>query len=146
MLKLSSVILTIVLFLSACSSSKTPTVAADPLTDFEWRLTELMGKAIPAAADPMNNITLKFTKADNRVSGFSGCNTYSGGYTSTDPLRISFAQLISTMKACPTGMELESEYLKMLTGVDNYSLNGNVLSLNRARMAPLARFESVRAK
>ena len=135
-----------VFILSACSSSKTPTVTPDTLTDYEWRLTELMGKAVPAAADPMNNITLKFSKADNRVSGFSGCNSYNGGFTSPAPLRISFAQMISTMKACPTNMDLESEYLKMLSGVDNYTISGNVLSLNKARMAPLARFESVKAK
>jgi heat shock protein HslJ len=144
--KTYSVLLVFILFLSACSSSKTPTVTPETIADYDWRLTELMGKAIPAAADPMNNITLKFNKADNRVSGFSGCNTYSGGYTSNDPLRISFAQMISTMKACPTNMELESEYLQMLAGVDNYTVNGNVLSLNKARMAPLAKFEAVRVK
>lgn len=146
MTKLSSALFVFIIFLSACSSSKKPTVTPDTLADYEWRLTELMGKAVPAAADPMNNITLKFNKAENRVSGFSGCNTYSGGYTSTEPLRIKFAQMISTMKACPAGMEIESEYLQMLTGVDNYTLNGNVLSLNKARMAPLAKFETVRAK
>jgi heat shock protein HslJ len=141
-----SVLFAFILFLSACSSSKTPTVTPDPLTDYEWRLTELMGKAIPAATEPINNISLKFNKSDNRVSGFSGCNSYSGGFTSSAPLRISFTQMISTMKACPTNMELESEFLKMLSEVDNYTINGNVLSLNKARMAPLARFESVRAK
>lgn len=146
MTKLYSVLFFFVVFFSACSTSKTPTVAADPLTDYEWRLTELMGKTIPAAAEPMNNITLKLNKADSRVSGFSGCNTYSGGFSSSAPLRISFAQMISTMKACPVNMDLESEYLKMLSDVDNYTINGNVLSLNKARMAPLARFESVRAK
>ena len=147
MTKLYSVLFVFVLFFSACSASKAPTLVADPLTDNEWRLVELMGKPIPAAAEPMNNITLKFIKADSRVSGFSGCNTYSGGFTSSGPLRISFTQMISTMKACPVNMELESEYLKMLAGVDNYTINGNSLSLNKARMAPLARFESVaRAK
>jgi heat shock protein HslJ len=126
--------------------TKTTAMAGEPLFDNQWKLIELMGKAIPSAAEPMNNITLKFSRADNRISGFSGCNTYTGGFTSTAPLRISFAQMVSTMKACPTGMELESEYLKMLAGVDNYTINGNVLSLNKARMAPLARFESVKAK
>ncbi|MGL6268985.1 MAG: META domain-containing protein, partial [Chitinophagaceae bacterium] len=128
------------------STTKKSTMAADPLTENEWRLTELMGKAIPSATEPMNNITLKFNKAENRVNGFSGCNLYNGGFTIPAPLRISFTQMISTMKACPTNMELESEYLKMLSEVDNYTLNGNVLSLNKARMAPMAKFESVRVK
>ena len=34
----------------------------------------------------------------------------------------------------------EREFLDMLARVDNYSLGDGTLSLNRARMAPLARF------
>lgn len=143
MKKMFSVFLIFGIILSSCSSSKKTTVIADPLTDNEWRLTELMGKTIPAVAESMNNITLKFAKEEKRVSGFSGCNNYNGSYSVPSELRISFAQMISTMKACPSNMDLEAEYLKMLAGVDNYTINGNVLSLNKARMAPLARFEAV---
>jgi heat shock protein HslJ len=146
MKKMLSVSLILGIILSGCTSSKKTTVPPDPLTDHEWRLTELMGKPVPAVAEPMNNITLKFTKEDNRVSGFSGCNTYSGSYSRPADLRISFAQMISTMKACPTNMDVEAEYLKAISGADNYTINGNVLSLNKARMAPLARFEAVKKK
>jgi hypothetical protein len=43
------------------------------------------------------------------------------------------------------GMERETEFLKVFEMADNYSLSGTTLSLNKARMAPLARFEAVSA-
>jgi len=48
------------------------------------------------------------------------------------------------MMAC-LNMEIEDELKRALEMADNYSLSsdGKFLSLNRARMAPLARFEVV---
>ena len=48
------------------------------------------------------------------------------------------------MMAC-LNMEIENELKRALEMADNYSLtaDGKYLSLNRARMAPLARFEVV---
>ena len=42
-------------------------------------------------------------------------------------------------------MSIETGISKVLETVDNYSLNkeGNILSLNKARMAPLAKFQAV---
>jgi heat shock protein HslJ len=40
-------------------------------------------------------------------------------------------------------MELETQFLKVLEMADNYTIAGDNLVLNRARMAPLARFKSV---
>lgn len=46
------------------------------------------------------------------------------------------------MMACP-GVEGEERFLDVLTRADSYSLRGDTLVLNRARMAPLARFVAV---
>jgi len=124
--------------------TKTSALTGDPLFDNQWKLIELMGKPIPSAVAPLQDITLKFTKDGNRVSGYSGCNNYNGGFSIPAPSRLSFAQMISTMKACMNNMEVEAEYLKMLQSVDNYAINGNILSLHKARMAPLAKFEAVK--
>jgi hypothetical protein len=40
-------------------------------------------------------------------------------------------------------MDVEEAFHEVLRAVDNYSLDGKRLTLNRARMAPLARFEAV---
>jgi heat shock protein HslJ len=146
MRKFFPILAVMVLVISGCSSSKKTQAPANPLLDNEWMLTELMGKPIQKADAAQLKITMKFTKDGNRVSGFSGCNTYSGTYTSETELRVSFSQMISTMMACPMNMDIEAEYLKMLSQVDNYTIGDNKLSLNKARMAPLARFEKVKAK
>jgi len=144
MLRLLSVLLVGSLFFSACGTSKESTVTKFSLADTKWRLIELMGGPIPATMTSVNEVTLQFAKDDNRVSGFSGCNTYGGGYTTSETSGISFSQMLSTMKACPSNMDLESAYLKMLQEVDNYAIKGNVLSLNKAKMAPMARFEAMK--
>jgi hypothetical protein len=52
--------------------------------------------------------------------------------------------MASSMMAC-LNMEVEEALKKALEMADNYSVSadGKYLSLNRARMAPLARFEAV---
>jgi len=46
--------------------------------------------------------------------------------------------LAATMMACPD-METPRQFTDALQQVDNYSIAGGELSLNRARMAPLLR-------
>lgn len=46
------------------------------------------------------------------------------------------------MMACPN-MNIEQELFRILEMVDNYSFNGTTLQLNKARMAPLAKFELI---
>ena len=48
----------------------------------------------------------------------------------------------STMMACPDN--IEDEFKKILYTTDNLSTDGQTLSLNKARMAPLARFVLVK--
>ena len=144
MLKLFSILLITGLFISGCGSSKKTTVTNVSLTDNEWRLTEFMGRPIPASMTATKDLTLLFSKEGNRVSGYSGCNTFAGSYTTPDPTKISFSQMLSTMKACPSNMELETAYLKMLQDIDNYAINGNILSLNKSKIGTMAKLEAVK--
>jgi len=48
---------------------------------------------------------------------------------------------MSTKMACEN-MEVENDLTKALMAADNYSMDGDNLSLNKARMAPLARFKA----
>lgn len=44
--------------------------------------------------------------------------------------------------ACPD-INTETALLEVLSSADNYTINGQQLSLNKARMAPLAKFEAI---
>lgn len=109
------------------------------IADSEWRLVELRGEPV----DEMETHPYFILEAsEGRVAGFAGCNRFSGTYTLDETnARISFGQLAMTRMFCADGMEIEQALSEVLEQVDNYSLVGDSLTLNRARMAPLARFE-----
>lgn len=141
------------LFLFGCSQSKKSTGTANAvtapadvnsaLTETYWKLTELMGTPIPANDKDKKEKHLILKKENNIVFGHAGCNSFRGTYTLQEgTFRISFSKMAVTMMACPN-MENETVFLEVLGKADNYAIKGNVLSLNKARMAPLAKFEAV---
>lgn len=120
-------------------------MAKTELQETYWKLTELMGKPVVMNENNKKEIHIILKKAGNGVTGFSGCNSIMGKYELKEGSRITFSAMASTMMACPD-LTTESEFNKMLGTVDNYSLNGNTMTLNKARMAPMARFEAVVTK
>lgn len=114
------------------------------LTETRWNLVELNGRPVPALESAPHLII----KAEgSRVTGYSGCNGFSGSYTLDETaLRIRFGQLVMTQRACAAGMDVERDFAAALERADSYALTGDRLTLNRARMAPLARFEAVRQR
>ncbi len=112
------------------------------LTGRYWKLVELRGKKIEKAGNSPKEAFL-FINADGKsVYGNAGCNSVHGGIEIGEMTRIKFSKMATTMMACPD-MEVEREFLQMLESVDNYNLIGDTLVLNKARMAPFARFENV---
>ena len=106
-----------------------------------WKLVELNGRPVPPL-DREPHLILE--AASGRVNGFGGCNAFGGSYQLDEPRsRIRFDQIVATMMACAPGMDVENAFHEVLRTADNYSLDGDRLTLNRARMAPLARFEAV---
>jgi len=62
-----------------------------------------------------------------------------GSFELTEVGRISVDKVATTLMACPNS-ETEQKLIRVLETMDNYSLGENSLSLNKARMAPLAKF------
>ena len=113
------------------------------ITNKHWKLVELNGNPVnfPESA----NAAFILMNPNGTVSGNLGCNSFSGSYTLQEGNRITFSQLANTQKMCfdTNLMSIEAEMARVLQSADNYNLNENQLVLNRARMAPLARFEIV---
>lgn len=112
------------------------------LTEKYWRLTELNGQPIKTDAGNSKEPHIIFKEEEQRVTGSSGCNSFHGSYELKEGDRITLSKMASTRMACPD-MEIENQFLKVLETADNYNLSEKTLVLNRARMAPLARFELV---
>ncbi|MBA4303983.1 MAG: hypothetical protein C0424_07145 [Sphingobacteriaceae bacterium] len=108
------------------------------LTGRYWRLISLRGAHLPANKSG-KEAHLRFTEA-GEVSGNAGCNSLMGSYERSADNRLRFGALATTEMYCNAGMEAESEFLKVLSATDNFSLapTGDTLYLQKARIAPLA--------
>ncbi len=113
------------------------------LTDTKWKLVEFRGKPVEYKNPDNKGIYIQLSSEDNKAFGFSGCNTFRGGYELKEGNRISFSKMASTLMACPD-MELEREFMKVIETADNYNFDGKTFVLNKAKMAPLARFEAMK--
>ena len=137
--------------LLSCGSTKKntpvnlPTDMNTSLTETYWRLTELMGQPIVYSDGAKKEMHLILKKEGNSVTGNGGCNSFTGSYSLQDGYGIIFSQLAATRMAC-INMDKEKEFMDMLPTVDNYVIKGNILSLIKASMAPLAKFEAVYMK
>lgn len=131
----------IVVCIVSCKNNMTvqPTPNSKDITGKVWKLTELNGQPI-RLKDPKHNPYFKLNMEGMRYEGNGGCNGVGGTFEiKPDIMRIKFNQGMSTMIACED-LETEQVFTKALLAADNYSVNGNTLTLNKARMAPLAKF------
>ena len=116
---------------------------ADPgLTGKYWKLVELAGNPVTIGENMPKEAHIIFN-ADNRTNGNAGCNIFSGSYQLGGADRIAFSQVVSTRMMCINGMDVEDGFLQVLNTADSFIIRNDTLTLNRARMAPLARFVAV---
>lgn len=111
-----------------------------------WKLITLEGQPVTMAENQEREVFFTMKTADNKVTGFAGCNNFFGTYTLDKGWRVRFSQMGSTMMACPDLKWSESEFLKVFELTDNYTLRNDTLSLNVGRRAPLAVFAAVYMK
>jgi copper homeostasis protein (lipoprotein) len=110
------------------------------LENKKWFLTELVGKEITTEQGEKEAF-LYFDRELGRISGNNSCNVINGTYTLGEGNRITFGRMASTLMACPN-MQTADQFNEVLERADNYTIADGILSLNKARMAPLARFRS----
>lgn len=75
------------------------------------------------------NLTISFNDSTKTVSGFAGCNRFSGTYILTEN-NLSFGPIVSTKMACIDSVnEIETMMLKALSKTNNYSLNKQKITI-----------------
>ncbi len=114
----------------------------NPIVEKYWKLVELNGRAItpPAEGQPEPHLILK--AFNNWVSGNAGCNGFGGTYEELPGNRIKFSKIFKTLMACPN-LKNEDELFMVLEKADNFSYSDDTMTLNKAKMAPLAKFVAV---
>ncbi|MGI9291481.1 MAG: META domain-containing protein [Gammaproteobacteria bacterium] len=129
----SILISTVIGLISACSTTPDKPIEeldasamANELEDTSWEVLTIYGNKADAAV-----ATLQFS-ADNRVSGATGCNNFSGQAT-LDDSSLDFGLLATTRKMCTPALNgQERVYLEALDIITAWQLNGNTLELTDA--------------
>jgi heat shock protein HslJ len=120
-------------FLSGCCRVPTPAVGGSPPAPLEgatWRLQELPGAPSAALAKLDRPVTVRFESG--RLSGFAGCNNFSGSYA-LDGDRLQIGPVASTQMACPEpGSSIETAVHKALSGTLRYAVVGDDLKATTA--------------
>ena len=113
------------------SDAATPPASASPtgLTETRWNLIELSG-APATRRGTERDPWIRFTAADGRAGGSTGCNSMGGPYT-LDGDRLAFGPMISTKMACIENnlMAQEARFLAVLDSVERYTVSADTLAL-----------------
>jgi heat shock protein HslJ len=102
------------------AASQPPLTPGAALGGTAWNLVEMGGTADLGHIVP----TIAFG-AGGRVSGFAGCNTFSGTYD-TDGPTLTVSRLATTKIGCPRpASAVEADYLAALDGVTTWAIDGD---------------------
>lgn len=106
-------------------ASASPSASSATLHGTAWNLAEMGGTADFARIIP----TIEFG-ADGTVSGFAGCNTFNGTFT-TEGQTLTMSPLAATKIGCQRpASAVEAEYLNALSGVTSWEIDaGGQLAL-----------------
>jgi copper homeostasis protein (lipoprotein) len=106
----------------------------------EWKLESLYGISIDSEIE----ISLINDSENRRISGFAGCNNFTGSYELMGNNKVKLLPVAATKKACMDEKvsNLEMEFLQMLQKVNQYALNGNQLILQGEAGEELAHFSA----
>jgi heat shock protein HslJ len=92
-----------------------------------WKLVSIAGEPY-VHASPNREPRIQFRHGEDRLTGFTGCNDFTGSY-SVDGDRLQLGEIAVTQKACLEGMAIERRYLLALRTVDAYRISGDSLEL-----------------
>jgi len=107
-----------------------------------WRLMSyLRSDNILISVQNNTHISAIFGK-DGRMTGSSGCNSYSGTFNKTGT-SLSFGPVSITHLACtePGEMEIENSFLNHINNIRTVTGEERILSMNDANSTPLLVFE-----
>jgi copper homeostasis protein (lipoprotein) len=123
----------------ACESAASAT-----LENTHWTLVRALGEPVDTPAD-RTEPHMSFDPIGTRVSGFSGCNRFNGGYE-RDGDHLTFKNVAMTMMACADSRNPEARFVQVMNGTTHWKIAGNELELLdpagkslatfRARVAP----------
>ena len=116
----------VLVFTRAATSAAGQVAVALPGSSWNLSAYTLGTQRVTVGAKPP---TMTFDSA-GRVSGFSGCNRFTGGFSSASAGALKFTPLASTRMMCMGASNtLETAFLKILQGATRYSRDATTLKI-----------------
>ena len=114
--------------LSSVATTSGPAQAADvSLVNTHWQLRVAKGEEI-MVQEGTKAPFLQLAGDQDRVSGYGGCNNFTGSYTWKDD-SLEFSQIAATMRMCEAGSEQELLFFSILSETRSYALAEEELQL-----------------
>jgi len=109
-----------------------------------WLMLDLNGEIVQLPAGERQPSIL-FLRQDRRVTGYSGCNGFTGGYDQRGDA-LTFGLLAMTRRYCAGAAgEVERKFVEMLSKVRSWQIEGGMLLFSEGNKV-LARFRQERQK
>ena len=127
--KLLMLVCSVMLVFGACSSTKDKATDNAKIFNIEWKMQSVKAKdnnslVIP---QPEKMPTMTIATDGTSVSGYAGCNRYSGPVT-IKGAKVTFGALAATKMFCMDSMDVESALFNAFAEADSYALvNGELL-------------------
>ncbi|MBF0648578.1 META domain-containing protein [Dysgonomonas sp. GY75] len=119
----------LLLSFGSCSIFKSGSPQQD-ISAVEWQLVSVQPENGGAYLIPASGQQATLLVIDGRVSGNTGCNSFSGN-AERDKSKISFSGIGATRKFCVSGMDIEAALLKVLNSTDNFKIKDGKLQLRQ---------------
>jgi len=126
-----------ILALAGCAQTP-PSQPAASLIGTYWRAADIEGTPYRAPAGA-REVHLRF--AADRVSGFTGCNSLTGGYE-RDGERLRFKPMAMTRMACLPAGDLEVRFVSAVNATASHRISGRTLELLDAQGKARMRLEA----
>jgi heat shock protein HslJ len=114
-------------------------MSVSALEDNYWKLTRLGDE--PVIVEPQQREPHLVLRSDGQVTGFAGCNQFTGSYT-VDGSTLEFGPLAMTQRACLSGMETEAAFATAMKETVRFRLLAHYLELLDADGRTVARLEA----
>ncbi|MFC4701237.1 META domain-containing protein [Glaciecola siphonariae] len=142
--------LSVIIGIGACGQAKPPATTqghgnAETLIDTYWELTALNGSTVTEDVMATKNAHIIFNEQEKRVTGSGGCNRFFGSYEHTEDGSLNIGEIGATKMMCPPGTVDEQAYFSVLSKVNRYTIQGNMLQLAGDDAQIIASFEAIKS-
>ena len=119
----------VLVFTRAATSAAVQVVVALPGSSWNLSAYTLTGSQRVAVSANPPTPRIAFDKA-GRVSGFSGCNGFTGRFSSSSASALQFTEIIGTQRGCGNAINaLERAILRILQGATRYAIDASTFKI-----------------